>query len=150
MRRGIDALQSFKGKLDEALSNFEEGHGGPSKVAQQKLSRASFGGTNAPFDEAGDLHSAYESVHERLTHLSKTLGLHIESLKLAAHAADATYDGTEEEVRQRFWRLHTQIGAQYDEDMKRYQDDMKKAAPADQQDAGHKGGNKSTGETNLA
>ncbi|MFF8729835.1 hypothetical protein ACF073_25580 [Streptomyces sp. NPDC015171] len=149
MRRGIDALQEFKGRLDDALSEFEEGHGGPSKVAQQSLSRTSFGGTQAPFNEAGDLHSAYETVHARLTHLSKTLGLHIESLKLASHAADATYDGTEDEVRQRFWRLHTQIGTQYEEDMKRYQEHTKKAAPADKQEAEHAGGNKSTGEKDL-
>ncbi|MFG2605095.1 hypothetical protein ACGFT2_16350 [Streptomyces sp. NPDC048514] len=149
MRRGIDALQAFKSKLDDALADFEGGHGGPSKVAQQSLSRASFGGTHAPFNEAGDLHSAYETVHARLTHLSKTLGLHIESLKLASHAADATYDGTEEEVRQRFWQLHTRIGTQYEEDMKKYQEDLKKAAPADKQEAGHQGGNKSTGKTNL-
>ncbi|MFF9771038.1 hypothetical protein ACF1GT_31435 [Streptomyces sp. NPDC014636] len=142
MRRGIDALQAFKGKLDEALTDFEDGHGGPSKVAQQSLSRASFGGTNAQFDEAGELHSAYETVHSRLTHLSKTLGLHIESLKLASQAADATYDGTEDEVRRRFWQIHTQIATQY-------QEDVKKTAAADKQDAGHKGDNKSTGEADL-
>ncbi|MYW16803.1 hypothetical protein GT039_14675 [Streptomyces sp. SID2955] len=132
MRRGIDALQKFKGKLDDALADFEEGHGGPSKVAQQSLSRASFGGTHAQFDEANDLHTAYETVHTRLTHLSKTLGLHIESLKLASHAADATYDGTEEEVRRRFWQIHTQITTQY-------QEDSKKAAAAAKHESEHDG-----------
>ncbi|GAA2770353.1 hypothetical protein GCM10010521_54180 [Streptomyces rameus] len=142
MRRGIDALQEFKGKLDNALSDFEEGHGSPSKIAQQSLSRSSFGGTHAPFDEASDLHTAYETVHARLTHLSKTLGLHIESLRLASHAADATYDGTEDEVHQRFWQIRTQLGAQY-------QKDVEKAAAADKQGAGHERGNKSTGKTDL-
>ncbi|MEU7428528.1 hypothetical protein [Streptomyces sp. NPDC040750] len=132
MRRGIDALQEFKGKLDDALTEFEDGHGGPSKVAQQSLSRTSFGGTNARFNEAGELHTAYETVHARLTHLSKTLGLHIESLKLASHAADATYDETEDEVRRRFWHVRAQIDAQY-------QEEVKKAAAADKPGSAHGG-----------
>ncbi|MEU1401340.1 hypothetical protein ABZ471_03060 [Streptomyces sp. NPDC005728] len=142
MRRGVDALQEFKGKLDDALSDFEGGHGGPSKIAQQSLNRSSFGGTTAPFDEAGDLHTAYETVHSRLTHLSKTLGLHIEALKLASHAADVTYDGTEDEVRRRFWQIRAQIDAQY-------QEEVKKGAPADKQGAGHKGDDEATGKTDL-
>ncbi|WP_225823238.1 hypothetical protein [Streptomyces naphthomycinicus] len=152
MRRGIDALQEFKGKLDDALIDFEDGHGSPSKIAQQSLSRSSFGGTSAPFDEAGDLHSAYETVHARLTHLSKTLGMHIEALKLASHAADVTYDGTEEEVRQRFWQIRAQIDADY-------QKEVQKAAAEKQQQSkhegktatrDHKGDHKATGETDLS
>lgn len=138
MRRGVDALQEFKGKLDDALSDFEGGHGGPSKIAQQSLSRSSFGGTNAPFDEAGDLHTAYETVHARLTHLSKTLGLHIEALKLASHAADATYDGTEDEVRRRFWQIRAQLDAQY-------QEEVKKAGTAGKHGSEHSGNGKSMG-----
>ncbi|WP_318200972.1 hypothetical protein [Streptomyces sp. SCL15-4] len=138
MRRGIDALQEFKDKLDGALTEYEGGHGGPSQIAQQTLSRSSFGGTNAPFDEAGDLHTAYETVHSRLTHLSKTLGMHIEALKLASHAADATYDGTEDEVHRRFWRIRTQLDAQY-------QEEAKKGTAAGKQGAE----GKSTGKTDL-
>ncbi|MBY8841422.1 MULTISPECIES: hypothetical protein [unclassified Streptomyces] len=143
LRRGIDALKEFKGKLDNALTDFEDGHGSPSKLAQQSLSRGSFGGTNAPFDEAGDLHTAYETVHTRLTHLSKTLGMHIEALKLASHAADATYDGSDDEVQRRFWQIRAHLDAQYRED-------VKKAAPADKPGAEHKGDNKSTGKTDLS
>ncbi|MFI9807934.1 hypothetical protein ACIHEJ_26815 [Streptomyces sp. NPDC052301] len=130
MRRGIDALKDFKGKLDKVLHEFDDGDGGPSKIAQQQLSRSSFGGTNAKFDEAGDLHTAYETVHARLIHLSQTLGLHIEALQLASHAADATYDLSEDEVRRRFYQIRAKIDAQY-------QEDMKKAAAADKAKASH-------------
>ncbi|GGR99249.1 hypothetical protein GCM10010236_62510 [Streptomyces eurythermus] len=136
MRRGIDALQEFKNKLDGALKDFEGGQGGPSQIAQQTLSRSSFGGTNAPFDEATDLHTAYETVHSRLTHLSKTLGMHIEALKLASHSADATYDGTEAEVHRRFWKIRTELDAQY-------QDEVQKAAGKQRAEG------KSTGKTDL-
>ncbi|MEV7691330.1 hypothetical protein ACFW1F_28260 [Streptomyces bungoensis] len=119
MRRGIDALKDFKGKLDAVLADFDDGHGGPSRIAQQQLSRASFGGTNAKFDEAGDLHTAYETVHSRLVHLSRTLGLHIQALQLASHAADATYDMTEEEVRRRFYEIRAKLDAQYQEEVKK-------------------------------
>ncbi|MFF5535367.1 hypothetical protein ACFY71_23255 [Streptomyces cinerochromogenes] len=138
MRRGIDALKDFKGKLDDALADFEGGEGSPSKIAQQQLSRSSFGGTKARFDEAADLHTAYETVHARLVHLSKTLGLHIEALQLASHAADATYDGTEDEVHRRFWQIRTQLGEQYQEEMK------KRAGTADKHEPA-RGNNKSTG-----
>ncbi|MFD0394972.1 hypothetical protein ACFQ3Z_33130 [Streptomyces nogalater] len=58
-------------------------------------------------------------MHSRLTHLSKTLGMHIEALKLASHAADATYDGTEADVHRRFWRIRTELDAQYQEEVKK-------------------------------
>ncbi|MGW2745706.1 hypothetical protein [Streptomyces sp. NPDC001450] len=130
MRRGIDALKEFKNKLDGVLSDFDDGHGGPSKIAQQQLGRSSFGGTNAPFDEAGDLHTEYGTVHSRLIHLSQTLGLHIQALQLASHATDATYDMTEDEVRRRFYQIRAKLDAQY-------QEEVKKAAAADKSEAGH-------------
>ncbi|MFF7977136.1 hypothetical protein [Streptomyces sp. NPDC007905] len=130
MRRGIDALKEFKDKLDGVLSEFDGGDGGPSKVAQQQLSRSSFGGTNAKFDEADEVHTAYGNVHSRLVHLSQTLGLHIQALQLASHAADATYNMTEDEVRRRFWQIRAKLDAQY-------QDDSKKAAEKSKAGHGH-------------
>ncbi|MEU0337201.1 hypothetical protein [Streptomyces sp. NPDC006193] len=109
MRRGIDALAKFKKKVDDALTAFEGAPGSPSRLAEHRLSASSFSGSNIPFHEATELHGKYEQVHERLTSLSRNLGMQIEALTLAAHAADATYDGTEDEVRRRFWQIRSHL-----------------------------------------
>ncbi|WP_234342628.1 hypothetical protein [Streptomyces sp. NRRL B-3648] len=113
MRRGIDALAKFKKKVDDALTAFEGAPGSPSRLAEHRLSPSSFSGSNIPFNEATDLHGKYEQVHERLTSLSKNLGLQIEALTLAAHAADVTYDGTEDEVRRRFWEIRSHLDEEH-------------------------------------
>ncbi|MEU6240468.1 hypothetical protein GTW40_10595 [Streptomyces sp. SID4985] len=113
VRRGIDALSKFKTKVDDALRTFEDAPGGPSKVAQHRLERSSFGGANAPFHEAVDLHGQYERVHERLTYLSKSLGLQIEALTLATRASDGTYDGAEAEVERRFWEIKSHLDEEH-------------------------------------
>ncbi|MGW4563529.1 hypothetical protein ACWEN3_14310 [Streptomyces sp. NPDC004561] len=113
LRRGLDALSKFKGEVDKALNAFERSPGSSSKLADHALSRASFGGSQIPFGEADDLHSQYEHVHERLVYLSKTLNLQIEALTCAAHAADVTYDGSEDEARRRFWEIKTQLDEEY-------------------------------------
>ncbi|MGW0885150.1 hypothetical protein [Streptomyces sp. NPDC002671] len=113
LRRGVEALSKFKEDVDKALTKFDESPGSASKIAHHALSRTSFSGTQIPFGEAHDLHSQYEHVHERLVYLSKTLGLHIEALTLAAHATDATYDLTEDEVRRRFWKIKSQLDEEY-------------------------------------
>ncbi|MEU3859893.1 hypothetical protein AB0F03_21415 [Streptomyces sp. NPDC028722] len=113
MRRGIDALSKFKRKVDDALKAFEGAPGSPSRLAEHTLSPSSFSGSNIPFHEATELHGRYEQVHERLTSLSKNLSMQIEALTLAAHAADVTYDGTEDEVRRRFWEIRAHLAAEH-------------------------------------
>ncbi|MEU6668213.1 hypothetical protein [Streptomyces sp. NPDC046727] len=113
VRRGIEALSKFKGNVDRALAAFEGAPGNPSRLAEHTLSASSFSGSNIPFHEATDLHGKYEQVHERLTSLSKNLALQIEALKLATHAADVTYDGTEDEVRRRFWEIRSHLAQEH-------------------------------------
>ncbi|MEU2224706.1 MULTISPECIES: hypothetical protein [unclassified Streptomyces] len=115
MRRGIDALGKFKKKVDDALKAFEGAPGGPSRLAAHTLSAGSFSGSNIAFHEATELHGKYEQVHERLTSLSKNLGLQIEALTLAAHAADVTYDGTDDEVHRRFWAIRSHLDQEHHE-----------------------------------
>ncbi|MEU2061326.1 hypothetical protein [Streptomyces sp. NPDC013455] len=141
MRRGIDALSKFKKKVDDALTAFEGAPGSPSRLAEHKLSAGSFSGSNIPFAEATELHGKYEQVHERLTSLSKNLALQIEALTLAAHAADVTYDGTEDEVRRRFW----EIRAHLDEEHRKATEGKAKPDKAPER----AGGDKSVGEDKL-
>ncbi|MFI0190018.1 hypothetical protein ACH4PW_21015 [Streptomyces sp. NPDC017082] len=115
MRRGIDALAKFKKKVDDALKAFEGAPGSPSRLAEHRISASSFSGSNIPFHEATELHGKYEQVHERLTTLSRNLGMQIEALTLAAHAADVTYDGTDDEVRRRFWQIRAHLDHEHRE-----------------------------------
>jgi hypothetical protein len=113
LKRGVEVLSKFKDDINKALHTFEQSPGSASKIADHELSRASFSGAQLPFGAAEDLHLQYKHVHARLMHLSKTLALQIEAMTLAAHSADATYDGTEDEVRRRFWQIKTQLDDEY-------------------------------------
>ncbi|MGW7786657.1 hypothetical protein [Streptomyces tricolor] len=146
MRRGIDALSKFKKKVDDALKAFEGAPGSPSRLAEHTLSVSSFSGSSSPFHEAVELHGKYEQVHERLTSLSKNLGLQIEALKLATHAADATYDGTEDEVRRRFWEIRSHLA---EEHRKATKPKGEHAENKPVKDAEHGGDNKSAGADSI-
>ncbi|WP_322746987.1 hypothetical protein [Streptomyces fagopyri] len=108
LRRGMEALTTFKKRVDGVLSNFEDSPGSATKVGAHSISQASFCGTG-DFGEAKGLHTQYERVHERLTSLSKSLGLQIEALRIAVHGADVGFDNLEEELRHRFWEIQTQV-----------------------------------------
>ncbi|MER6570207.1 hypothetical protein ABT288_29460 [Streptomyces sp. NPDC001093] len=113
LRRGADALAKFSDGLKNALTTFEQSPANPSELGHHGLDRQSFGGTKIPFPEADYLHEKYSDVHGVLMDMSATLRLHIEALQCAAHSADATYDGTEEEVRRRFWEIKAKLDDEY-------------------------------------
>lgn len=110
LKRGLEALKKFRRRIDTLLTEFEGSDGGTSKVRNQKIARASFSGEAAPFPEADGLYSQYDRVHERLTSLSKMLGDQIEAMGIAVHGADVGFDNLEDELRQRFWAIQTQVG----------------------------------------
>ncbi|MFD3619991.1 hypothetical protein ACFWWT_33075 [Streptomyces sp. NPDC058676] len=110
----LESLGDFKKRVDVALSNFEDSQGSAQKVGAHRLSEASFKGVGR-FDEAKALHAQYERVHERLTALSKNLGLQIEALQIAVNGARGNFSDIEEEQRRRFWEIQTEIGRQEEE-----------------------------------
>ncbi|MCX4697521.1 hypothetical protein OG252_15840 [Streptomyces sp. NBC_01352] len=116
----LESLGEFKKRVDTALSNFEESQGSAQKVGAHRLSEASFKGAGR-FDEASGLHAQYERVHERLTALSKNLGLQIEALQIAVNGARGNFSDLEEGQRRRFWEIQTDIGRQ-EEEAKREKD----------------------------
>ncbi|MEU0200825.1 MULTISPECIES: hypothetical protein [unclassified Streptomyces] len=108
---GLEALGTFKKRVDAVLSTFEDSPGSPQKIAAHALSEASFSGSGG-FAEAKGLHSQYERVHERLTALSKNLGLQIEAMQIAVMGAGGNFSNIDEEERWRFWEIRTDIGRQ--------------------------------------
>ncbi|MGW7527359.1 hypothetical protein [Streptomyces sp. NPDC054783] len=114
LRRGLEALKTFKSRVDTLLDKFERSPGNPKKVAMHTLSPASFCG-KGEFAEATDLHSQYHTVHERIMSLSETLKLQIEAMQIAVHGADIGYDKLEDDLRRRFHEIRTQINEQIDE-----------------------------------
>ncbi|MEU5536534.1 hypothetical protein [Streptomyces sp. NPDC020362] len=129
LRRGLEALKIFQKRVNNALRTFDGSPGAPSSIAQHAIGRPSFSGTEVPFHEAADLHGQYERVHERLTYLSKSLGLHIEALKIAVRAADGDYDNVEEEVRERFWAIQSQLDQDHQQAVAKEQAQKSKPAP---------------------
>ncbi|MBT2526848.1 hypothetical protein J7E91_15795 [Streptomyces sp. ISL-99] len=114
LERGVDALKRFQTRVNALLADFEGGAGSSARVAEQRVSRASFSGLNAKFDEAESLFGQYNRVHEELVSLSKTLGAQIEMLSIGVHAAEVGFDNVEEEVRRRYAAIRTRIKAEQD------------------------------------
>jgi hypothetical protein len=114
MRASLEALGTFKKRVDAVLTTFEESPGSARKIAAHTLSPASFSG-GAGFAEAKGLHAQYERVHERLTALSKTLALQIEAMQIAVHGAHIGFANLDEEQRRRFAEIQATIRHQQDQ-----------------------------------
>ena len=107
----LEALGTFKKRVDAVLATFEDSPGSAQKVAALTLSAASFSGGSG-FGEAKGLHSQYERVHERLTALSKNLGLQIEAMQIAVLGVHGNFSNLDEDQRRRFWEIQTEISRQ--------------------------------------
>ncbi|MEH0446777.1 MULTISPECIES: hypothetical protein [unclassified Streptomyces] len=132
MRRGYMALSTFKKRVDDLLTAFEKSAGGSAKVAGHSLSAATFGA--GEFPEAKTLHLQYERVHERITALSKSLGLQLEAMQIAVHGVDVTFDNLEDELRYRFHEIRTEVNRDRDEALN---PQIKRTNDADHTDAGY-------------
>ncbi|MFG2502565.1 hypothetical protein ACGFSB_30670 [Streptomyces sp. NPDC048441] len=109
LKRGLEALKTFRRRVNTLLTEFEGSAGGSSEVGGYKLSRGSFSGGGSAFPAADGLYSQYDQVHERLTSLSKMLGDQIDAMSIAVHGADVGFDNLDEDLRQRFWAIQTRV-----------------------------------------
>ncbi|MEU6888896.1 hypothetical protein ABZ918_27505 [Streptomyces viridosporus] len=132
VRRGVMALSTFKKRVDDLLATFEESAGGPSKVGAHSLSESAFG--SGAFPEGKRLHLEYERVHERITALSKSLGLQLEAMRIAVHGVDVTFDNLEEEQRRRFHDIRVEVNRAREEMLDQQ---VKRDNRADRTDAGY-------------
>ncbi|MDX3570682.1 hypothetical protein AB0L47_14680 [Streptomyces bobili] len=132
VRRGLMALSTFKKRVDDLLTAFEDSAGGSSKVATHSLTETAFGMGNFP--EAKTLHLEYERVHERITTLSKSLGLQLEAMQIAVHGVDVTFDNLEDDLRYRFHQIRTEVNQERDEMLNEH---LKRDNNADHTDAGY-------------
>ncbi|TGA87065.1 hypothetical protein, partial [Streptomyces sp. MZ04] len=107
--RGLGALKTFRQRIDTLLTEFEGSAGGASELGGYKLTRGSFSGAGSAFPAADSLYSQYDQVHERLTSLSKMLGTQIDAMSIAARGVDRGFDNLDEDLRQRFWAIQTEI-----------------------------------------
>ncbi|MEU9185084.1 hypothetical protein AB0D14_11065 [Streptomyces sp. NPDC048484] len=135
LKVSMEALTTFKKRVDTVLATFEGSPGSSTKVGGQRISRASFSGEGATFAEATGLYAQYDRVHERLTSLSKTLGLQIEAMWIAVHGAEVGFGNLEEEQRRRFWAIQKQVERE-NEEAEREKTGKLVRKPADGQEMG--------------
>ncbi|MEV4332543.1 hypothetical protein AB0K02_18720 [Streptomyces sp. NPDC049597] len=115
LERGVGALKKFRSRVDAVLRDLEGGDGGASKVAMERVTRASFGvGGGIKFEEADGFHKEYNRVHKALVSLSKSLGDQIELLTIGVHAADVGYDNVDEDQRRRFHEIQARLDEERD------------------------------------
>ncbi|MFF0742074.1 hypothetical protein ACFYVL_16915 [Streptomyces sp. NPDC004111] len=120
LEKGVGALRLFQKRVNDLLTVLENSDGGRTKLAAQRVSRASLSGGNATFAEADGLFAQYNRVHQSLTSLSKSLGDQIEALSIGVHAAEVGYDNVDEDVRRRYALIQERIEKAQDEDRERY------------------------------
>ncbi|MFI2313395.1 hypothetical protein AMK17_00090 [Streptomyces sp. CB00072] len=136
LRRGVGALETFKKRVDALLTDFEGSAGSKTKVADQKVSRASLSGPNARFAEADGLYTQYNRVHSSLVSLSKSLGDQIEYLSLGVHAAAVGFDNVEDDIRRRFYEIQTRMDAEREKHAKSEQPKPEQTNNEKQSDSG--------------
>ncbi|MFG2378854.1 hypothetical protein ACGFY9_46345 [Streptomyces sp. NPDC048504] len=115
LKVGADVLMTFKQRIDKLLSEFEDSAGSASKLGAQRVSRASLSGHGLDFHEADALFAQYQSVHEHITQLSKTLGLQIEAMGIATQGAQNGFDNLDDDQRRRFWEIQVETDRLYTE-----------------------------------
>jgi hypothetical protein len=108
LKRGVEALSTFKKSVDAVLEELNGSPANPRRVADLTLTREALAGGGA-FGEALGLHTQYAQAHERVSSLSRTLGLQIEALRIAVHGADVGFDNLEEEARRRFHEIRVEL-----------------------------------------
>jgi hypothetical protein len=105
-----EALGKFVSQVDAVLRTLEESAGNPKRVGAQTIKASSLSSGRADaFPEARSMYTQYNSVHEQLTTLSKTLHLHIEAIGIAVQGAAHGYEKLEDDQRRRFWEIRSQI-----------------------------------------
>jgi hypothetical protein len=114
LRRGVGALEKFRGRVNTLLAELEGSAAGKSKIAAQTVSRAALSGQNACFAEADGLYTQYNRVHEALVMLSKSLGDQIEYLSLGVHAAAVGFDNVDDDVRRRFYEIQVRLDKEHE------------------------------------
>ncbi|MFF0159541.1 hypothetical protein ACFYRY_18695 [Streptomyces sp. NPDC005263] len=106
-----ELLTQFVNRVDAVLRKLQASAGNPTKVSAQGIRKTSLGNVpdTSTFPEAHRLYEQYDRVHQELTSLSKTLHLQIEATGIAVQGAAHGFDNLEEEQRQRFWAIQTEI-----------------------------------------
>lgn len=105
----VENLQTFKNKVDQILGDLDGSPASHGEVSQQQLMSGQLG---QDFGQAGDLMSAYTTVHANLEQLSRTLSLQIEAMSASIDMVARGYDNADEEQRQKFHSILDQAGAQ--------------------------------------
>lgn len=108
LKVGATVLTTFKQRVDKILEDFENSPGSSGKVQHQRFTQDAVASSSA-FGEAVGFHQQYESVHTKITELSKMLSLQIEAMGIAAHGAEIGFDNLEEEQRRRFWAIQSKM-----------------------------------------
>ncbi|MCT9093297.1 hypothetical protein N4G70_31185 [Streptomyces sp. ASQP_92] len=92
LKKGPEALKTFKKRVEALHTEFDGSHGGHTHLTTRWISRTSFSAGAAAFPEADGLFTQYHRVHERLTSLSQSLSHQIEATGIAALGAERGTD----------------------------------------------------------
>ncbi|MFF0393122.1 hypothetical protein ACFYS8_31145 [Kitasatospora sp. NPDC004615] len=95
----VENLQTFKNKVDQILRELDGSDASHGKVSQQTLTAGQLGQN---FGQAGDLMTAYNTVHGNLERLSQNLAAQIAAMSASIGRAAGTYSDADAQQEARF------------------------------------------------
>lgn len=105
----VENLKTFKSKVDQILSELDSSPASHGEVSQQQLAHGQLGQN---FGQAGDLMTAYTTVHANLEQLSQTLSLQIQAMSASIDMAARGYANADAEQQAQFQSILNQAGSQ--------------------------------------
>lgn len=105
-----ESLKSFKTRVDKLLTALDGSPAAHSRITEQKVTAAAYG---TGFPEATGLSGAYDTVHARLTELSKTLGEQLEAMGITVDLADRGYQNVDQEYAERLHAIQKRVEVSY-------------------------------------
>ncbi|WP_338697053.1 hypothetical protein V2W30_15515 [Streptomyces sp. Q6] len=97
----LESFTKFQQRVDELIRNLKGSEAGPTKIGQEPLARAQFGGGDAGWGDADGLYANYQKVVADLESFSQLLSDSIEAMGIAVLASHKGYENIDVDIQNR-------------------------------------------------
>ncbi|MFD3565509.1 hypothetical protein ACFWVU_38470 [Streptomyces sp. NPDC058686] len=137
----LESFTKFQQRVDQLIKDLKGSDAGPTKVGEEMVMRAQFGGGGHEWPAATNLYSKYHSVVTQLESLSKLLSDSIEAMGIAVMASHKGYGHIDMDIRERMAAIAAEAKDHYGGDY----NPQKEKEEQDRQQAAHGGSKGSDG-----
>jgi hypothetical protein len=109
----LESFTAFQRRVDQLVKDLKDSPAGPTKVGQEVLGRAKFGGGHTGWHEAHQVFSQYDTVIADLENLSRLLSDSIEAMGIAVMGSHKGYENVDMDVRRRMAAISAETTHHY-------------------------------------